>query len=92
MFGKAAQKKYGIMAVYKALLGKDEFLKQSVSAMMNSYTNKHFYKSTKEVKKMFNAALQGSQKLQQDTTWSFKQMNNGYGSGTCKMTELKPCN
>lgn len=91
MFGKAAKKKYGNLSVYGALRSGDDLLKQAVATTMNSNTNKHFYMSTNDVRKKFNAALGGSQQLKWDTAWSFKQFNSGYGKGRCLMTKLTPC-
>ncbi|CAM6085276.1 unnamed protein product [Calypogeia fissa] len=91
MFGKAVEKKYGNISVYKALQSGDDLLKQAVAAMMNSNTNKRFYMSADEIKKKFNGALGGARQLQWETAWSFKQFNSGYGQGRCMMTQLTPC-
>ncbi|XP_024373373.1 uncharacterized protein [Physcomitrium patens] len=89
VFGRGAQKKYGNKPLAGGLLTGDDLLRQAITALLNSRTNKHFYMSPRGIKAKFSKALSGSWKAKSAQANAFRNANNGYGKGKCLLVPCK---
>ncbi|XP_021775775.1 uncharacterized protein LOC110739633 [Chenopodium quinoa] len=94
VFGPLAAQKYGNdLTLWSGLKGKGDpyktLLRETVTALLNSYNSFHFPYNAIQVLHNFNTAMTGSTRSVLLTALRFKRANSGYGRVPCKFQACK---
>lgn len=94
VFGPLAAQKYGTdLTLWAGLKGNNDpyktLLRESVTALLNSYNSFRFPYNSLQVLHNFNTALMGSKRSVLLTALRFKRANTGYGHVSCKFESCK---